>query len=264
MFFFPGGQLVEKSSKVGIIIFTKVPIPGLVKTRIVNPKLDKDFSCDLQIAMLKDTILGLKDFNFDYLPILSFFPENKQELLKKLILHPLKKIYPNFVQKIMVTPQKGDNFETRFTNALRFVFTECNLDTAIIIGSDTPHLQPNLIVESVNHLKKSSTNAVLGPSQNGGFYLRAHNKPFISNIGTIFEDSSPHGEVVQAMKLLSTKNEVLVLPEVTDIDSLENLITVGNIIKILSLTHSSFSKTIRYYYPKFTAELIAKEEERLS
>ncbi|MFX0084072.1 MAG: DUF2064 domain-containing protein [Candidatus Hodarchaeota archaeon] len=248
------------NSKIGIILFTKVPLPGFVKTRLSHPQLDEEFASKLQIAMIKDTILGLKELQLNFVPILTFFPRNYYNFLEEHVIKPLIQIYPQFMNKFQIIPQEGSNIGSRFTNAFRFAFKNLDLDSVIILGSDTPHLQPSLVMQSIEILQKTRNGAVLGPSQNGGFYLLGHKKPLIQNIGSIFEESSSYGELVHAMKLLSLKSNVHILPEVTDVDTYENLITVRNFIKIASFPSTTFSETI-IYYPRFTAELLKKQNE---
>jgi glycosyltransferase A (GT-A) superfamily protein (DUF2064 family) len=253
---------MQHNSKTGIIIFTKVPLPGFVKTRLSHPQLNAVFTSELQMAMLKDTILGLKEIQLNFVPVLTFFPSKEYKFLEEHVLQPLKQIYPQFMNKLHITPQEGSDKRSRFTNSFRFGFEKLKLESVIIIGSDTPHLQPSLVIQSIELLQKTAKGAVLGPSQNGGFYLLGHRKPFIHNIGSIFEKSSSYGELVHAMNLLSLNGNVHILPEVTDVDTFENLNTIRNISKILSFTTSTFSETINYY-PKFTAELLDRQKETL-
>ncbi|MFX0094273.1 MAG: DUF2064 domain-containing protein [Candidatus Hodarchaeota archaeon] len=209
--------------------------------------------------MLKDTILCLKEVAVDFIPILMFFPENDLDTLKKLILNPLRRLYPEFMEILRVVPQKGTDMVKRFRNAFYFSFNKIKLDATIIIGSDTPHLQPNLIKQSIKILHQSSKAAVLGPSQNGGFYLLGHRKPFIQNIGMIFQKKSSYNELGNAMELLNANNKLVhILPEVTDVDTFNNLKTVRVIIKILSLTNS---ESTDFYVPRFTSNMLDVPEE---
>ena len=204
--------------------------------------------------MLKDTILFLQKVTFGFIPILSFFPEEDLAVLEKLIIRPLKQIYPDFFERFHIIPQNGTNITERFSNAFSFAFDKLKLDSAIIIGSDTPHLQPSIITRSFEFLHSKTKSAVLGPSQNGGFYLLGHTRPFIKNIKSIFKKTSSFNELGNAMDLLISNGHLVhILPEVTDIDTFENLKTVRIIIKILSLTSS---ESINSYYPRFTLQIL--------
>ncbi|MHA2172526.1 MAG: TIGR04282 family arsenosugar biosynthesis glycosyltransferase [Candidatus Kariarchaeaceae archaeon] len=211
--------------------------------------------------MLKDTILFLRKVPISFIPILSFFPEEDLAILEKQIINPLKQMHPEFLEKFHIIPQIGNDLAERFSNAFAFAFDELKLDSAIIIGSDTPHLQPTLITRSLNILLTKTKPAVLGPSQNGGFYLLGHIRPFISDIGMIFKRKTSYNELGNVMELLiSNKYEVHILPEVTDVDTFDNLKTVRTIIKILSFTPS---ETKNYYFPSFTNNLLDLIDESI-
>lgn len=240
-------------------MFAKIPIAGFVKTRLNHPQLDENYITNLQTAMLKDTLLMLKQIPINFVPILSFYPEERVNMLEKLIIHPLQRLCPEFLERFQIVPQRGIDIAGRFSNVFNFAFNELKLHSTIIIGSDTPHLQPNLIMKSCRLLQKNVKAAVLGPSQNGGFYLLGHTRPFLINIGTIFQKKSSFNELGNAMDLLiSNGHHVHILPEVTDVDTFENLKTVRIIIKILSLTSS---KSINSYYPRFTYQILNSLED---
>lgn len=240
-------------------MFTKVPKAGFVKTRLHHPQLDENYITNLQTAMLKDTLLMLEKIPVNFVPILSFFPKENLKTLEKLIIQPLRPSYPEFLEKYHVVPQKGKDVAERFTSAFSFAFNELKVESAIIIGSDTPHLQPNLIMKTCKLLQKNIKTAVLGPSQNGGFYLLGHTRPFIKNIGVIFKKKSSYNELGNAMDLLLANDYFIhVLPEVTDVDTFENLKTIRILIKILSLTSS---ESLTSYFPQFTFETINSWEE---
>lgn len=213
--------------------------------------------------MLKDTILGLKEVPTEFIPILTFYPENKRKLLDNSVFKPLEEIYPEFINKFHIIPQHGPDINSRFSNTFKIAFDNLKLDHVLIIGSDTPHLQPKLLNQSIILLEEDTKNAILGPSQDGGFYLLAHSHPFIRNLGSIFHPLSSYGELVNAMELLRSKYIIHILPEVTDVDTFENLKTVRNIIKILSLTKSTYSESIDYYLPRFTEHVLDKQDATL-
>ncbi|MHA2233596.1 MAG: DUF2064 domain-containing protein, partial [Candidatus Hodarchaeales archaeon] len=137
-----------------IIIFTKVPKKGLAKTRLRHPNLESDFQANLQRAMIKDAILCLNQLIIDFIPILAFYPEKHYELLQSSVIDQLQPICPNFITKIQVIPQKGTTTAERFANCFRAAFDEFQVGSAIIIGSDTPQLQPYLLQKSVRILQQ--------------------------------------------------------------------------------------------------------------
>lgn len=210
--------------------------------------------------MIKDTIICLDHIDKDIIPLLMFYPEQDKSLLNDLILNPLKPNHRNLVESILVVPQKGDTMADRFTNSFSVSFNDYKLKSVIIIGSDTPHLQPSLITQCINILDDdSSKKSVLGPSQNDGFYLLGHNSPFIEKIGDIFNINSSYKELGNAMTILSKKTDkTYIMPEVTDIDTFNDLQTVRSIINLYSILFSTTSISIdcKKYFPKYTHEII--------
>jgi len=251
---FFGGLPLQNNHATGIILFSKIPKAGFVKTRLNHQSLNKNLKVALQTAMLKDSILGLNRISKKFVPILSHFPKEDKGTLNKLILDPLKELCPEFLEKIELIPQEGQNIGERFTNSFLFAFNQLKLDSVIIIGSDTPHLQPNIIELSIDILQQKTMKAVLGPSQNGGFYLLGHSKPHIQEIGAIFQRKTSYHELINAMELLISKNySTHILPEVTDVDTFDNLKTVREIIKLLSYTSFLSSDS---YLPQFTYKFV--------
>jgi len=220
--------------------------------------LDDEFTTNLQIAMLKDTILCLREIAQECVPILSFFPEEDQFLLDKRILKPLKMLDPDIMDHFQIEPQNGSDIEKRFSGVFSYAFNELELDSALIIGSDTPHLQPSLIMRCITILQNNPKAAVLGPSQQGGFYLLGHTQPFIPAIGSIFQS---YNELGNAMNLLTHEDKVVhILPEVTDVDTFSDLKTVRTIIKLLSY---QTSQMLNYYFPRYTNEILELQNESL-
>jgi len=210
--------------------------------------------------MIKDTLICLDHIDKEIIPLLMFYPESDRNLLDKLVLNPLKLKHRNLVESINVVPQQGNTLADRFTNSFLVSFNDYKLNSVIIIGSDTPHLQPSVITQCIEILEDDTKkNSVLGPSQNDGFYLMGHNSPFIERIGDIFIKNSSYKELGNAMTILSEKTDkTYIMPEVTDIDTFNNLRTVRSIINLYSIMLSTTSISIdsKRYFPKYTYEII--------
>ncbi|MHA1207418.1 MAG: DUF2064 domain-containing protein, partial [Candidatus Hodarchaeales archaeon] len=103
--------------------------------------------------MLIDTIKGLKFIPEEFVPIITYYPENEKKTLEKLIIEPLMQDDSEFVSSLNFIPQVGNNFVDRFENAFKYVFKDLNLKSALIIGSDTPHIQPSLLQDAIQILQ---------------------------------------------------------------------------------------------------------------
>jgi len=97
---------------------------------------------------------------------------------------------------------------------------EKGYERVILIGSDTPHLSNTIINLGFEELK--TNDIVLGPSEDGGYYLIGFNKQtFLKNA---FEDIEWSSSKVlkQTLQKLNTKN-VHLTQELNDIDTHEDL-----------------------------------------
>ncbi|MHA1993956.1 MAG: TIGR04282 family arsenosugar biosynthesis glycosyltransferase [Candidatus Hodarchaeales archaeon] len=214
-----------------------------------------DFPSQLQTAMLLDTLKALRILQGEVIPVIAYHPEQAKSTFEKLIIEPLTQDNQELVSTFHCISQRGFTFVDRFKNTFKYVFQNLDLPSALIIGSDTPHIQPSLIQTAIEILRSNSQNSVLGPSQNGGFYLLGHNEPYMDEIGSIFQKTDIYGELGSAMDLLLSKSDVHILPEVTDIDNFEDLKSVRSIMKILS---SNYRRGKNVFFPEYTFNLINK------
>jgi glycosyltransferase A (GT-A) superfamily protein (DUF2064 family) len=132
-----------------IIIFTKIPEPGLVKTRLtINKILSNNDAFNIAEAMLKDTLLLSFKSESDLIE-LGYFPESKLMALEKIV-EELRN--DNFLTKpIVYHNQEGSNFNERFCSVVKKSF-KTNEGPLIVLGSDLPYLDPNLINYSFQKL----------------------------------------------------------------------------------------------------------------
>jgi uncharacterized protein len=71
--------------------------------------------------------------------------------------------------------QIGSSFGERFTNAIEAVFNK-GFEHVISLGNDIPHLRANHILKATQNL--ATSDYVLGPSTDGGFYLMGFKNTF--------------------------------------------------------------------------------------
>ena len=80
---------------------------------------------------------------------------------------------------IDVIAQRGDDLGERMTHALQDVF-RLGYANVVLIGSDLPDLPPRLVEAAVSKLQARTTDIVLGPAIDGGYYLIGMNRLFSS------------------------------------------------------------------------------------
>ncbi len=137
-----------------IIIMTKVPRAGNVKTRL-QPFLSAAQCVSLSEAFLEDAINKVQSRADDL--IIAFSPSSERDYFAK---------FEN--NKFVLLKQKGKNLGEKMFDAFQFAF-EHDSDGVVMIGTDSPTFPAKFIDLAFENLK--NTDAVLGETTDGGFYL---------------------------------------------------------------------------------------------
>jgi len=186
-----------------LIIFVKEPKKGFVKTRLAK-NLGDEFALELYKCFVKDLLVNIESKNYD---IKIYVAGSKEKT---------KKIFDFSCVFSQVDGNLGLKMKTAFKTEFEFY------DKVVLIGSDTPHIRDSLINEAF--LKLSSKEIVLGPADDGGYYLIAFNKTSFNK--NVFENISWSTSMVftQTLQKLNVKNLAL-LENLNDIDDSEDLQT---------------------------------------
>ena len=241
----------SKIMKKTIIIFTKVPDVGLVKTRLAQSSiLNKMEVTALAKAMLMDTILLSSDVNIETI-CLGYYPEDKKDLLIKIV-DSVKLEFKKEI-KVKLFLQSGNNFEERFHSILKNAI-DFGFESLVILGADLPYLHPNLIETTFNLLKvPDSLSIVIGPAGGGGIYLLGLSNKFDPNWIIDHHLFLGDVEISQFVKFAKSMNIHLdMLPPLIDIDLEEDLVSLLSFIELMSFSNYKES----YHYPKYTAKLV--------
>ncbi len=141
--------------KRAIAVFTKVPIAGQVKTRMI-PFLTQEQAAELQEYFLLDTLdlaMGINNSE----TIIAYTPKKALNDLKKRVKAQLKYI-----------PQKGSETSERVYNVFKNLFSE-GYTHILLIDADSPTLPQDLLNCAFNALEKNDL--VIGPTVDGGCFL---------------------------------------------------------------------------------------------
>ena len=133
----------------------KVPVAGYVKTRL-QTILSPDECADLALCLLTDTIEKASEHQSDL--IIAYSPPERGEFFDAFSQH-----------KHSLIPQTGADLGEKMFNAFDFVFSQ-GLDSVVMIGTDSPTFPPEFI-ENAFELMEKGADAVLGKTEDGGFYL---------------------------------------------------------------------------------------------
>jgi glycosyltransferase A (GT-A) superfamily protein (DUF2064 family) len=172
--------------KKRLIIFTRYPVPGKTKTRMI-PALGEQGAADLHSRMAEYTLLNLLTLGCD------------QSL------------------EIGIYYSGGDRFlmETWFDDGFKN-----QIEKIIIIGTDCPDLSSHLIKEAF--LALNCHDVVLGPASDGGYYLIGLSQSFPILFNHI--DWGSDRVLAQTKEIIKQeKLSVYDLPVLTDVDRPDDL-----------------------------------------
>lgn len=146
-------------SKSTLIVFGKLPTPGRVKTRL-GAEIGYVMAARLYHAFLVDTVERCRPLNVDLRLYLSFAGNEAAD---------------DVVPGMKAHRQRGDGLGERMHNAFDDMFQQ-GADRVVLIGSDHPTLPVECIEEAFLRLKERNT-LVIGPSNDGGYYLIGLSQP---------------------------------------------------------------------------------------
>ncbi len=182
-----------------IIVFLKNFFLTDVKTRLAETT-SQEFALNFYKDCIKNTITEVKKTSIPY--FLFWYPE------------PIEKYKNSF-------SQKGKNLGERMYNALNEVFAN-KIENAIIIGTDIPDLNSNIMRKAFIFLK--DYDYVIGPCFDGGYYLIGCKKDKLKK--EIFSDipwSTDKVFTLTIEKLKKHKLKFYVLEKLRDIDEQKDL-----------------------------------------
>lgn len=140
---------------VAILIMAKAPQPGQVKTRLCPP-LTPVQACACHEAFLRDTLSLVRSSNASgylaYSGAQDWFVQH----------------CPDFQR----FAQQGNDLAERLDSAMQSVLSE--QQPVLCIGADSPHLPLNFLKQAATLLQDHDV--VLGPAQDGGYYLVGMNR----------------------------------------------------------------------------------------
>lgn len=191
-----------------LAVMAKAPEPGRVKTRLVPP-LSYEEAAELALCLLVDTLLKTGELS-GVDRYLAYTPAEAKESMQRLLPQPFTLI-----------PQVGSDLGERLDH-LATTLLERRHPTVILIGIDTPTLPSAYLSDAVARLQDETADLVLGPAEDGGYYLIGLTRPH----PRLFEGISWGGPAVLAETLRQAETErlrVALLPSWFDLDSPQDL-----------------------------------------
>ncbi|WP_137663972.1 TIGR04282 family arsenosugar biosynthesis glycosyltransferase [Enterococcus hulanensis] len=189
-------------NKHAYILFTRVPVPNKVKTRLQS-LLSGEEACQVQLKILQDSFLKFDCLSNEGIDLyLAYSDEGDPTSLLSIL--------PN---SFTAFPQKGQTIGQRMNHAMKYIAAK-GYDKVVLTGSDIPNLNSEIIVAAFDQMRE----VVLGPSPDGGYYLIGCSQEV--DLTPIFETDITWGksEVLNETLARLTGVEVVLLPQLQDID----------------------------------------------
>ena len=209
--------------KKRLIIFTRYPVPGKTKTRLI-PALGEQGAADLHSRLAEYTLLNLLTLGWDQSLEIGIYYSGGDRLLMETWFNPIISSFltnnPNLnINPLSYHPQFGEDLGQRMQGAFEDGFKH-QIEKIIIIGTDCPDLSPHLIEEAFVAL--NCQDVVLGPASDGGYYLIGLSQSFPMLFKHI--DWGSDRVLTQTKEIIKQeKLSVYDLPVLTDIDRPDDL-----------------------------------------
>jgi rSAM/selenodomain-associated transferase 1 len=169
-----------------LAIMTKAPQPGRVKTRLVPP-LTPEQAAELNKCFLRDTAGAISGAPSGALRVanpasvrLHVGVQRRPVQSRGIAVYTPVGAESAYVDIIpadfYLLPQRGDAFGERLYFAVEDLF-KCGFDSVCLIDSDSPTVPSESFAEAVELLSTSVDQVVLGPSDDGGYYLIGVKQP---------------------------------------------------------------------------------------
>jgi rSAM/selenodomain-associated transferase 1 len=141
-----------------LAIMTKAPWAGAVKTRL-QPPLTPEEAAELNVCFLRDTADAICRVRGQAGGVAVYTPPGAEEVYQPILP-------PSF----SLIAQRGESFGERLSLAVEDLL-RVGFESCCLIDSDSPTVPSAVFTEAVAALQTIRDCVVLGPSQDGGYYL---------------------------------------------------------------------------------------------
>ncbi|HMH49580.1 MAG TPA: TIGR04282 family arsenosugar biosynthesis glycosyltransferase [Candidatus Acidoferrum sp.] len=147
---------MSAATTVAVAVMAKAPDAGGVKTRLCPPLSPREAAA-LARGFLRDRIAQVRALT-GARPLIAYTPASERERFERLA--------PDFA----LIAQRGPDLGARMRSTLATLLAAGH-PAAMAIGTDTPTLPTRVIQQAVDRLAAADVDVVLGPAEDGGYYL---------------------------------------------------------------------------------------------
>ena len=158
----PPYPALAPGSAVHLVVMAKAPIPGRVKTRL-SPPLTPEQAAELAGALLRDTVAAARRLP-DVQVVVAVEPAEAVPVVRGL------------VPSVELVPQAVGDLGARLTAVAAARFA-AGASAVLVVGSDHPTLPAAVVAQAVTWLREGRDEMVIGPAEDGGYYLLGMTRP---------------------------------------------------------------------------------------
>jgi rSAM/selenodomain-associated transferase 1 len=200
-----------------LVVMARYPQVGTTKTRLARTIGDEE-TVRLYRAFLSDLAQRfagqIYDLHWAYSPggvdYLAF----------------MAALVPSLIHHMRSFPQDGIDLGARLHNAFRWTYGR-GYQRTIVIGSDSPHIGLDIVARAREALDEADV--VLGPADDGGYYLIAMRRPY-----DVFRDIPMSTSIVMRMTIELAGRQglrVRTLENLFDVDEFPDLLRLAELLQ---------------------------------
>lgn len=213
----------SKEAGAALVVMAKAPIEGQVKTRLCPP-LEPDEAASLHGSLVMDMLECCRSVK-GCDRILAGWPNGAHPFFKAMEAR----------YKVKVWDQEGEDLGRRMAAVFQ-AGLGTTYHTMLLVGTDIPGMSAPLLAEGLKAL--AHHDVVLGPAQDGGYYLIGLRKP----VPELFQDIPWSTDRVFSLtedKARRLGLSVKVLARLRDLDTLDDLEAIIRDVKRPGATFAS-------------------------
>jgi len=171
----------QREGGCAIAVMAKAPLPGAVKTRLVPP-LRSDEAAALGASFLRDVTenvaLAARDAAIH--GYVAYAPSGSERLFDGMLASRTRLVLADGAG---ISAPRVHGFGRCLLHAAEALFAGGH-DTVCLLNSDSPTLPTSLIARAASALTATDDRVVLGPAEDGGYYIVGMKAPHVH----LFED----------------------------------------------------------------------------
>jgi rSAM/selenodomain-associated transferase 1 len=236
-----------------LALMAKVPFAGPVKTRL-TPPLSPEEAATLSTCFLRDMTTNVLGINDGTEGVVLYTPADAEAFLRDLLPDGFK-----------LMAQRGETLGERLFNAAAELFSN-GFESLCLINSDSPTLPSEILKTAASLLAQDGDRVVLGPSEDGGYYLIGLKRPHRELFERIaWSTAAVLAHTIERAADINLPLELL--PTWYDVDDAATLRLLCNELSLWRDGHNGQAQfrggSEAPHTRKYLAGLIAKDDQRL-